>query len=461
VKGKVADARGLICEELIGCTASEIFADAPAAAQAIAGALRGETSSMVLSWQGLVHDAVVGPAYNDQGKITGATLMGIRVSSRAAFEKALSESEARYHSVLSALSEGVVVQDTSGRVIECNPSAERILELRHDQRFCEDPLEPQWSAIRSDGSPFPRDEYPWRVTLRTGIAQRNILMGICRPEQALKWISVNIQPGNSILSTVVSSFSDVTEQREAAQEASFHRDRLTHMIRVKTVGKLAAGIAHELNQPLTAIAALAFTAHEQLGKSDFAGAAHLGELLSKIEAQSIRAGEIILRLRQLIRRSDPRRLPCDLNSLITQVIQLMSADIREAEIDLRLQLEETLCQTILVDSIQIQQVLLNLLKNAIDALKASPAKQRRVTIATKTIDCREVVIEVGDTGPGLSPDLESCLFEPFRTSKEDGLGLGLCISRSIAEAHGGRLWMEPRPTGTTFLFSLPISGPKG
>jgi signal transduction histidine kinase len=412
----------------------------------------------------LVHDAVVGPAYNDQGKISGATLMAIRVSSRATFEKALIEREARYYSVLSALSEGVVVQDTTGRVIECNPNAERILELRHDQRVCEDPLESQWSVIRNDGYPFPRDEYPWLVTLRTGIAQRNLLMGICRPERALKWISVNseplIQSGNSIPSAVVSSFSDVTEQRESAQEATFHRDRLAHMIRVKTAGELAAGIAHELNQPLTAIAALAFTAHEEIGKSRFPGRAHLAELLSKIEAQSIRAGEIILRLRHLIRRPDPRRLSCDLNSLITQVTQLMLADIREAEVDLRLQLDETLNQAILVDAIQIQQVLVNLLKNAIDALIASPSKHRIIEIATKTIDGREVIIEVGDTGPGLSPDLESCLFEPFKTSKEDGLGLGLCISRSIVKAHGGRLWMEPRPAGgTNFLISLPISEP--
>ncbi len=176
--------------------------------------------------------------------------------------------------------------------------------------------------------------------------------------------------------------------------------------------------------------------------------------VDKIATNTHRAGEIIRRLRSFTKKSEPRREPVDVASLVEEVIELMETETRLRNV--RVRWEPRHRATVLVDPIQIQQVLVNLLRNAYDAMAAIPAERRQVTIATLAGEGR-VELAVEDRGEGILPEHQERVFDAFFTSKPNGVGIGLAISRSIIEDHGGRLWVTPNPSeGVTFRFTLPF-----
>jgi C4-dicarboxylate-specific signal transduction histidine kinase len=219
---------------------------------------------------------------------------------------------------------------------------------------------------------------------------------------------------------------------------------------------MAAGLAHELNQPLTSLHLYAEAAAEFAAKGD---AAALGDALTQISEQSLRAGEIIRRMRSFIRRSPSNRLPCDVNRLLREVLQLLEGDLRTNGVKVEATLAENL-PAVAADGIQIQQVIVNLVRNAVDAMKESDSEHRVLGLLTER---RENVVRVcvSDTGGGISPAVVDKLFEPFQTTKPTGLGLGLAICRTLIEAHCGRIGIDRFSSqGTTFYFELPISDEK-
>jgi PAS domain S-box-containing protein len=233
------------------------------------------------------------------------------------------------------------------------------------------------------------------------------------------------------------------------------RAELARVSRVTTLGELTASIAHEVNQPLGAMVANAAACTRWLA-ADPPESARAQRALESIAADGRRASEIIGRIRGLVKRQVPRKSQVDVNLKIAQVIELAMDEIRRNGIVLRTELAEGLPR-VEGDRVQLQQVLLNLMLNAIEAMSPIRDRARELTIVT----CRDgpdaVRIEVHDTGPGLDPERAAQVFEPFYTTKPDGLGIGLSISRSIVEAHGGRLWASPNePRGAIFRFSLPV-----
>ncbi len=248
---------------------------------------------------------------------------------------------------------------------------------------------------------------------------------------------------------------DITKRVQAEEQTRRLSDELAHATRLSTLGEMAANIAHELNQPLTAIVNYTFTAQELVAKIDFQSKNESLHYLHLIEEQSLRAGQIIRGMQQLVRKTVSHRSNVDLHQVIQGVLTLIHADLYQHDIDLVANFATGLPE-IFVDSVQIQQVLLNLLRNSIDSLSQVPEK-RRIELTTMRLDSNIHVI-VHDTGPGVPENLIAKLLDPFFTTKEDGLGLGLSISKRIIEIHGGELWYEPHPVqGAVFRITIPIS----
>jgi len=251
---------------------------------------------------------------------------------------------------------------------------------------------------------------------------------------------------------------DVTAARRAAEEAQASQLRMTQVSRLATMGEMAAGIAHELNQPLAAIANYANAALRLTATADLSAVDPDGDVrgaLDQISQQALRAGEIIRRLRALVQNRETRREPSTINALVGEVVGFIRGDARLNEVEVALELAPDL-PTMMLDRIQIQQILLNLLRNAIESTVDSRSAGRQVRIATHLDQDGELVVEVSDNGAGVPPELVTRIFDPFCTTKETGTGLGLAISRTIAEAHQGRLTCAAVPDGgARFILQLP------
>jgi two-component system sensor kinase FixL len=248
---------------------------------------------------------------------------------------------------------------------------------------------------------------------------------------------------------------DLTELRRAERRLADLQAELSHISRVSAMGSLASALAHELNQPLTAIASYAEGARTLLGEQGVPSESNIAmvrEALSDASDQALRAGQIVRRLREFISRGESERRVEQLRRLVTEAAALALTGTGPNGIDFEIHLDPAV-DRVLVDRIQIQQVLLNLIRNAVEAMQHRPHQQ--LEIRSRAEGRGLVAVTVADSGPGLAPDVAAVLFKPFNSSKEKGMGLGLSICRTIVEAHGGRIWAEPSAFGgTAFHFTL-------
>ena len=243
---------------------------------------------------------------------------------------------------------------------------------------------------------------------------------------------------------------------QARAEAALYRERLAHLERVHTVGEMSASIAHEINQPLVAIENYAIAGRRRLG-ARVLDADKLDELLEKIGAQAARAGAVLQRLRAMLKKREPEATAIDLGELVSATVKLMEMGSRSPKLRVEIDIARDLPQ-VMADEIQIQQVVLNLVRNAIDAMETAGATRKVLAIAVHRCADTELVVRVTDTGPGVAPADAQRIFEAFYSTKGSGLGIGLAISRAIVEAHGGRLWYTPGPAGgAMFEFTLPAA----
>jgi C4-dicarboxylate-specific signal transduction histidine kinase len=250
--------------------------------------------------------------------------------------------------------------------------------------------------------------------------------------------------------------SDVTERKRAELLAEEQLRELARLNRAVTLGELSGALAHELNQPLTAILTNADAARRFLAR-DPSNLAPVRQSLDEIITADRRAADVIRRLRAMLKQGDVVRQPLDLNEVIRDAIGFAQGDLTARKVRMVVSLATDLPQVV-GDRVQLQQVLLNLVLNACDAMAATPAAARQVIVATAADLPEGVRVSVSDFGPGVPADKIDRLFEPFFTSKPDGLGLGLTICRSIVTAHGGRLWLANNPDrGATFHFVLPVA----
>ena len=242
------------------------------------------------------------------------------------------------------------------------------------------------------------------------------------------------------------------ERNLAIEQSVALREQLAHIARVGTLGEMAAGLAHELNQPLTAMHFEAVAALEL--PPDEAGAG-TREALRTIGDQALRAGEIVRRMRTFARRNEPKREVTDLKPLVREVLALLAHDLRLGGIETTETLDDV--PPVVVDRIEVQQVLVNLIRNAIEAMAHTAMRERQLTLDMRVVD-RRVRVSVGDSGQGIDPEIAPRLFHPFQSTKPAGLGLGLSICQSLIEAHGGRMGTSPQAgPGAIFFFELPAA----
>ncbi len=248
---------------------------------------------------------------------------------------------------------------------------------------------------------------------------------------------------------------EVKERQFAEDRLRAHEKQLAHFARVHTMGEMVAGIAHEINQPLCAISNFATACELQLQQRGRDQNEEVLRMMRQIAEQAVRSGEIIKRLRAFVTKAETSRTAIRIQDVIDESVQLTATEARQHNVTVRLSLEDKL-QDVVADRVQIQQVLVNLMNNAYDAF-ASVDGERFVTIRASAID-DGIDVAVEDMGEGLLPEIADSVFDPFLSTKADGMGLGLAISRSIVEAHGGKIWATPNSQrGTAFHFTLPIA----
>lgn len=357
-------------------------------------------------------------------------------------------------SILDTVPDAMVVIDQVGRIISFSKAAERLFGYAESELIGENvsTLMPSPDRERHDG-------YLQRY-IETGEKR---IIGIGRLVTGRRrdgsTFPMELSVGEAKIGEhrVFTGFvRDLTERQDYEKRLHNLQDELAHVSRVTAMGSLATSIAHELNQPLTAIANYVETASSMLANPSPERFAMIREALDECAKESIRAGQIVRRLRDFISRGETERQVVPLARLINEASALafVSSGSRSIEFDVRVDGDDR----VLVDRVQIQQVLLNLMRNAMEAMQQTQLGRLSIIAVRREPGFIEVI--VSDSGPGLAPEVAERLFEPFVSTKSTGMGVGLSISRTIIEAHEGRIWADGSPMGgTSFHFTLPDAEP--
>jgi len=369
-------------------------------------------------------------------------------------EEALRRSEAQLTIAQEIANLGNYVVHFDGRYEDYwSPHLYRVLGRRYGERFIGvyDYLEPMVHAADRALWQRTRDE------LDAGAKSADIEYRIIHPDGSLRYVHHIAQTTRSADGRVlrqVGTLHDITDRRRAEDEARQMQDRIAHFGRISTMGEMAAGIAHEVNQPLTAIATYAQACQRLIASGQFEEE-EIRAALEQIGTQALRAGEVIRRLRSFVKNREVHRELIEASGLLDDVQTLAQTDARHHGV--RIRIESVLpAPQVQADAVQIQQVILNLVRNSIDAMQGIPEFQREVLLSTHIDNEGDVEFMVADRGVGVDATTMEELFNPFFTTKPGGTGLGLSISRSIVRAHGGKLWCTANPGGgARFFFTLP------
>jgi PAS domain S-box-containing protein len=377
-------------------------------------------------------------------------VLGAVVSERRRLSFALIDSEGHRAAVLNTVPDGVLTIDEGGWIQSINPAVERLFAqpshqlIGHHLSELIDGMSPVFDRLMPDARPATLYEHSWDLAARRSDGSTfPIEFSAGRFEQlGLERYTVVIR--------------DISARRKAEAQVREHEAELAHVSRVSLAGEMAAGLAHELSQPLTAITAYARGCLRLLAGSA-PEPAMLHEGMSEVVQQAERAGDVLSRLREFVRGRDHDRALIEVGPLLESTVSLMRMEAIQRQIEIETQINPHL-PAVLADQIQIQQVLLNLLRNAIDAIDGSSIERRSIVIKARYKSRCAVEISVADLGPGIATEVAETLFDPFVTTKPLGMGMGLSISRSIVESHGGSLRMARGvPFGAIFLFDLPTA----
>jgi two-component system sensor kinase FixL len=359
---------------------------------------------------------------------------------------------AEFQALLNATVDAIIVIDERGQIITFNRAAERM--FGHPAA---DVLGKNVTMLMSDPHRAQHQQYISRY-VASGEAH---IIGRGREVEARRAngevFPVSLAVGEAAEAghrRFVGIIRDLSEQRAAEQRARALELRLAHVGRFNLMGEMAAGIAHEINQPLSAIATYAQAAKRLLQRAA-PDIGMLAEICGKIDDQARRAGQVIDNLRKFIRKQDIETQSLDVNRVVADVLSLIEADAHSEGIPVQVSAREGL-PTVRADAVQLQQVLLNLTRNSVDAMRDGLGKERGIVITTERGEGGGVRISVTDHGHGVSRQLGDNVFHPFVTTKRDGLGVGLAISKTIVQSYDGSLSYSDNPSGgSIFCIELP------
>ena len=343
-----------------------------------------------------------------------------------------------------------IITDLEGKIEYVNPRFTQVTGYALEEIFGKTP------RILKSGEMAPQEYEALWNTITAGREWRGEIHNR-KKDGELFWALTSISPitdQNGVVTHFLGIAENITQSKRVEEDARRHRNALAHIGRVSIVGEMATSLAHELNQPLAVISGCAHVCLDTLRS----GRSGMGEMLDSIEQvaeQAQRASEIIRRTRRFLRKEEDEQRPIDINDAIHGIGDLLRVDAHEQGATISLDLDEGLPQ-VWADLIQLQQVVLNLTHNGMEAMAECRSSQRQLTIQTSAVDGGAIEVAVRDTGHGIPASNLARIFDPFFSTKPSGLGMGLAISRSIIEAHGGRLWATSNAgSGTVFRFTLP------
>jgi PAS domain S-box-containing protein len=375
------------------------------------------------------------------------------IADRNRAEEAFRRVERQARAIVDSALDCVVVMDAEGKITDWNKQAEETFGWARSEalarRMVDTIIPMQYRLLHQRGLQhfFNTGEGP--------VLNRRIEITALRRDGTEFPVELTITPLKSGDTWTFSSFiRDISARRQAEEDLRNAQAELAHVNRVMTMGELAASIAHEVNQPLAAILASGDSCAAWLANDppnlDKARAA-----ATRIVQAATQASDVVRRIRALFRKTPSITTPLDINQVIAETVSLFDGEVQGKGVSLSTRLAANL-PAVLGDRVQLQQVILNLAINGTEAMAAVPGQPRRLMIRSALTDAREVLVSIADTGPGIDPSQMTHLFAPFFTTKPQGTGMGLSISRTIVEAHGGRLWAAANhPRGAVFHFVLP------
>lgn len=397
-------------------------------------------------------DFVYQPLKTDDGRITAIFIEGTDVSELSFANAALQLREDHLRSILATVPDAMVVIDEQGLIQSFSTAAETLFGYQASEVIGQN--------VKILMPPPYRDEHDAYLLRYLTTGERRII-GLGRTVTGMRKdgstfpmeLSVGeMHPGTGRFFT--GFCRDLTERHRAEARIQEQQLELLHMARFTALGEMASTLAHEINQPLTAITNYLKGSRRLLEKSTEENAPMLREAVEKAADQALRAGDVIRHLRDFVARGESERQVERLPALIEEASSLALVGAREIDVRVSYKLDPA-AELVLTDRIQIQQVLLNLMRNAVEAMQGAPRRELHVMTVSRDDGMAEV--SVIDTGSGLAPEVSAQLFQPFVTTKKQGMGVGLSICRTIVESHGGHIWAEAMPSGgTAFRFTLRI-----
>lgn len=392
----------------------------------------------------------VSPLWDHYGRMIGASKVARDITASKRAQIALAEREAHLQSVLDTVPDAMIIINPQGIIQSFSTTAERQFGYRADEVIGQNVSILMPSPYREQ-----HDSYLKRYLLtgeRHIIGIGRLVVGQ-RKNGSTFPMELSVGEVQSEQRRAFTGFvRDLSKWEESKKRLHDLQSELIHMSRFTALGEMASALAHELNQPLSAVANYLKGAQRLLSGTQLEPVRIAREAMDKATEQALRAGQIIRHLRDFARRGESERRPENVAELVEEASVLALVGLKEAGVKVSVELDSRV-ETVFADKIQVQQVLLNLIRNAVEAMQESAS--RELLVASRKIDDETVEVSVADTGPGISEEIATRLFQPFVTTKQQGMGIGLSISRTIIEAHGGRLWVESNPRGGT-IFRLTL-----
>jgi PAS domain S-box-containing protein len=482
-EGRGLEALGRKPGEVVGQSIFDVYRDVPQVLSNIGRTLAGEPFTELVEVNDLVLETHYVPFLGERGEVAGVNGVTINITERRRAEEELRESERRYRNIFETAGVSLWEEDFSRvkaaidelkaqgvgqfrqylaarpelvrqaiplvKIIDVNDATVKLFGAQSKDEL----------LVSLNKIFLPETEEVFAGELlaiaegRTSFESETVVQTLKGDKLAVLF-AITFPPQPAKLDSVLVSIMDITERKRAEEALQKAQAELAHVTRVTAMGELTSSIAHEVNQPLAAVvtnanASLRWLAGEPPNLDE------ARECLRRIIRDGNRASEVIARIRALVKKSAPAKARLDLSEMIQEVLAMTNTEARRHRVAVRTELAAGLPPA-RGDRVQLQQVILNLVMNGIEAMKAVTDRPRELLIKSRLHESGKVLVTVQDSGIGLDPQSIGRLFDPFFTTKPDGMGMGLSISRSIIEAHGGRLWATPNAgEGATFQFSLP------